>query len=85
MTVTTTRITLETHDPGQLINLTPRAQEAVITSGCASGLVTLFVTHTTAAIVVSEYEPGLMEDLPREIQRLVPAGGRLPPQSTQPR
>jgi secondary thiamine-phosphate synthase enzyme len=73
MTITTQTITIETGGGGEMINLTPRAEEAIASSGCTSGLVTFFVTHTTAAVVVSEFEPGLVEDLPQAIQRLAPA------------
>ncbi len=73
MTIRTDRISIETQ-PGQMFNLTGRAQRLIDSSGCGDGTVTLFVAHTTAAIVISEYEPGLIHDLPRELTRLMPAG-----------
>ncbi len=56
-----------------MVNLSERAQRLIDSTGCDNGTITLFVAHTTAAIVVSEYEPGLIVDLPRELARLMPA------------
>ena len=73
MTIRTQTVTVETRGSGQMINLTPQAQDAIALSGYSSGTVMLFVSHTTAAIVISEFEPGLIEDLPRAIERIAPA------------
>ncbi|MDI3341467.1 MAG: secondary thiamine-phosphate synthase enzyme YjbQ [Sphaerobacter sp.] len=71
--VRTTRIRVETHAPGDLHDLTPQVQEAVTASGYRAGIATVFVAHTTAAVAISEVEPGLRVDLPAMFERLVPA------------
>ncbi len=72
MTINTRTITVETRGSSQMQNLTRRAQVAIVESGCVSGVVTVFAAHTTAAVAISEFEPGLIEDLPEVLDRLVP-------------
>lgn len=73
MIVKTVRITVATRRAGEVSDITRRVQEIVDATGRQAGIVTVFVVHTTAAIVVSEYEPGLVEDLPALFERLAPA------------
>jgi secondary thiamine-phosphate synthase enzyme len=73
MTVRTQSITIDTRGSSQIHNLTSRASQAIADSGCTSGIVTVFVAHTTAAVCISEFEPGLIDDLPETFDRLVPA------------
>jgi len=47
-------------------------EAAIAASGCQEGIVTVFVAHTTAAVAISEYEPGLIDDFPAMLERLVP-------------
>ena len=77
MTIRTQTITIDTRGTGQMQNLTDRAQQAIDTSGCTTGIVTVFVAHTTAAVIISEYETGLIEDFPHAIERLVPEAGNF--------
>ncbi len=72
MTVRTQTISVDTTGAGQMLNLTSLVQHEISRSGCFSGIVTVFVAHTTAAIVISEFEPGLIEDLPAAMDRLIP-------------
>ena len=75
MTIRTQTITIDTRGTGQMQNLTDRVQQAIDSSGCTSGIATVFVMHTTAAMVISEFETGLIEDFPSAIDRLVPERG----------
>ncbi len=72
MTIKTQTITLDTRGSSQMQNLTERARQAITDSGCSTGIVTVFVAHTTAAVAVSEFESGLIDDLPDAIERLIP-------------
>ena len=57
----------------QLLDITGEAQAAVSRSGVTTGLCNLFVTHTTAAVIVSEnWDPDVTSDLLRHLERLVP-------------
>lgn len=58
----------------QFIDITDDIRAVVDRSGLAFGQVAVFSAHTTAAIVVNEHEPLLLNDLARMLSRLAPAG-----------
>ena len=72
MAVHTALLRLETEGEGQIIDLTDGLTSALGAAGVADGLVTVFVTGSTAAITTMEHEPGGVEDLGEAIERLVP-------------
>ena len=79
MTVHTGLLRLETEGEGQIVDLTEGVLAVVRQSGVAQGLVSVFVTGSTAAVTTMEYEPGGVQDLGETLERLVPrarAGGR---------
>lgn len=53
----------------QFIDLTELVRERVRRSGVSEGLVNVQSKHTTAAIVVNENEPLLLEDLESQLER----------------
>ena len=59
----------ETH----IENLTARVAEALASTGLRDGILTLFVKHTTASVLIIEDEPGLRADTKALWDRLVPA------------
>ncbi|HNR30463.1 MAG TPA: secondary thiamine-phosphate synthase enzyme YjbQ [Candidatus Hydrogenedentes bacterium] len=67
-------ITLHTATAGQMHDLTEHVQEIVTRSGIRTGVAHVFNIGSTAGIGTIEYEPGLIEDLPRELSRLFPPG-----------
>ncbi len=60
----------------QFIDLTELVAERVRRSGVGEGMVTVQSRHTTAAVVVNENEPLLLEDLQDLLERWAPAGAR---------
>ncbi|ULA63865.1 MAG: hypothetical protein LZF86_110565 [Nitrospira sp.] len=54
-------------------NLTQSVQTAVADCGLSAGIVTVFVKHTTASIMVIEDEPGIRADTKAFWDRTVPA------------
>jgi secondary thiamine-phosphate synthase enzyme len=56
----------------EFVDLTPVVEAAVRRSRIADGLVNVQTLHTTAAVVVNENEPLLLEDLLATLERLVP-------------
>jgi secondary thiamine-phosphate synthase enzyme len=54
-------------------NLTKSVQAAVADSGLGAGIVTVFVKHTTASIMIIEDEPGIRADTKAFWDRAVPA------------
>ena len=69
-----TTIELETHGEGEIIDLTFQVQQAITESAVRMGLVTVFVTGSTAAVTTIEYEPGVLSDLSRALAVIAPAG-----------
>ena len=71
MTVHTGLLRLETEGEGQIVDLTEGVLAVVRQSGVAQGLVSVFVTGSTAAVTTMEYEPGGVQDLQQTLERLV--------------
>jgi secondary thiamine-phosphate synthase enzyme len=63
---------LRTELPLQFIDLTTWVDETVRRSGVGHGQVQIQVLHTTAAIVVNENEPLLLEDFKELLERIAP-------------
>ena len=72
MAVHTALLRLQTEGEGQIIDLTPGLESALRSAGVDDGVVTVFVTGSTAAITTMEYEPGGVQDLQEALERLVP-------------
>lgn len=68
-----TTIQTGTRGEGEIVNLTPRVQQAVTESGVQEGLANVFVTGSTAAVTTIEYEPGVLSDLLRALSVIAPA------------
>ncbi len=72
--IATTTLILQTAGNGDVLDITPRVVAAVFHSGVKDGLVTIFVTGSTAGLTTGEFEPGLVADLKAAFQRLAPQG-----------
>ncbi|MGE0310066.1 MAG: secondary thiamine-phosphate synthase enzyme YjbQ [Lautropia sp.] len=69
-----TRLEVRTRGRG-LIELTDRVRDWVASTGIASGLLTVFVQHTSASLLVQENaDPDVQADLERFLSRLVRDG-----------
>jgi secondary thiamine-phosphate synthase enzyme len=77
MRQTTHKISLSTRGKG-LYDFTSQVAEWVRQCGIGTGLLTLFVRHTSASLLVQEnYDPDVRIDLERFFARLVPDGDPL--------
>ncbi len=65
-------IQIPTDGEGEIVDLTPEVAGAVRESGMTSGLATVFVGGSTAAVTTIEYEPGVLEDLARALNVIAP-------------
>lgn len=61
-----------TTGPRQFIDITDDVARIVTSSGVVEGWVTVFSTHTTAAIKINEHEPELLKDLSRLLASVAP-------------
>jgi secondary thiamine-phosphate synthase enzyme len=57
----------------QIENVTKQVQDAVAGANLTAGLVTVFVKHTTASMMIIEDEPGIRADTKTWWDRTVPA------------
>jgi secondary thiamine-phosphate synthase enzyme len=72
-----TTLTVQTSGRG-LVEITRRAADWVRATGVRDGLLTLFVRHTSASLLVQENaDPEVRRDLERFFARLVPDGDPL--------
>lgn len=69
-------VRVRTNERVELVDITGDVARAVAQSAVRDGLCNLFVTHTTAAVIVSEnWDPDVTSDLLRHLERLVPFKG----------
>lgn len=67
-------IGIATHGKG-LYAFTPQVRDWVAGSGIRQGLLTLYIRHTSASLLIQEnYDPTVQTDLERFLSRLVPEG-----------
>jgi secondary thiamine-phosphate synthase enzyme len=59
-----------------IIDITAKVREQIEQEKIERGLVTLFISGSTAALTTLEYEPGLVRDLKEFVERLIPSDRR---------
>src|SRR5262245_44244752 len=70
--VVTHRREVITKGQGDAHDVTDLVAATVAGSGCAAGIVTIFVVGSTAAVTTIEFEPGAVADLNRMFERISP-------------
>lgn len=73
MVVITKSIHIKTKKCVDLVDITQKVAEAVEESNLKNGTVTVFVTGSTGAVSTIEYEPGLIRDIPKILERIAPS------------
>ncbi|MCI0343693.1 MAG: secondary thiamine-phosphate synthase enzyme YjbQ [Planctomycetales bacterium] len=76
MRVATEKIPVSTGPGMQIVDVTAALSERLRALGARSGVATVFVSGSTAALTTVEYEPGLVRDLQELFERLAPQGAR---------
>ena len=72
MTVLTEKFTISTKGFDDVIDITSRVQSIVSNSQEKNAIVNISTTSSTASILTLEYEPGLVFDLPKLLENIVP-------------
>ena len=75
MTVHGGLLRLSTRGDGDIVDLTEGVRRVLQQAQAERGVVTVFVTGSTAAVTTMEYEPGGVQDLQETLERLVPRAG----------
>ncbi len=65
-------LTISTQGHRHIQDLTPQVADVVARSGIRTGVVHLFHVGSTGAVGTIELEPGLCQDLPELLDRLIP-------------
>ena len=73
MAVTTVPLKIDMRGGTQIENVTKLVQDALAGAKTTAGIVTVFVKHTTASIMIIEDEPGIRADTKTFWDRAVPA------------
>ncbi len=73
MSVASVPLRLNMKGNTQVENVTTAVQRALAGTGLKAGLVTVFIKHTTASVMIIEDEPGIRADTKAVWDRLVPA------------
>ena len=59
---------------GDTIDITPDLERIAEASGVRNGIVTVFCQGSTATVTTIEYEPGVVNDLKRALEKIAPSG-----------
>ena len=59
---------------GDVVDVTEGVSEAVRESGLVNGAAIIFIPGATGAVTTIEFEPGLVEDIKKALERLAPIG-----------
>ena len=70
--LTTETISLKTNGNCDIINITHHVETLLSKSNLSNGIVTVFVTGSTAGVTTIEYEPGLVADIKEAFERIAP-------------
>lgn len=73
MSVVTKLFSLNMQGDTKIKNITEKCQSLLNVTELDAGIVTLFIKHTTASIMIFEDEPGLHEDTKNIWNQLIPA------------
>ena len=72
MPIITDELSFDTKDEGDIVDLNARLEDIVSGSGIETGLIHIFGPGATAVITTIEFEPGLVQDFPEMMERLIP-------------
>jgi len=75
MSVVTKSFSVKTRGDTDMIDITTQVACALKEAQLKNGILTVFVPGSTAGITTTEYEPGLVKDLPALFEKLIPKGG----------
>jgi secondary thiamine-phosphate synthase enzyme len=76
VTVHTGQLRLSTEGDGDVIDITAGVESVVAQAGVGTGVASVFVPGSTAAVTTMEHERGGIQDLRDTLDRLVPREGR---------
>ncbi|MFA5404856.1 MAG: secondary thiamine-phosphate synthase enzyme YjbQ [Ignavibacteria bacterium] len=76
MKIVTHEIQKKTKGNCDIIDITNNLNEIIMKSDIKDGICTVFSVGSTAGITTIEYEPGLLKDIPKLLDKLIPSSVR---------
>ncbi|RKY38744.1 MAG: YjbQ family protein [Candidatus Omnitrophota bacterium] len=73
--VVSRQIQINTKGHTEIIDITPLIEKELCATGLHKGIVTIFVSGSTAGVSTIEYEPGLLKDIKALFERIAPVKG----------
>ncbi len=74
MSVYCGEVNIETNGDVDIVDITSDVQDVISKSKIKDGIVCVFVPGSTGSVTSIEYEPGLMKDFPRALEKIAPKG-----------
>jgi len=72
MSVETKMFSVSSAGNSDIIDITGDVQDAISKGKIKSGIAVVFVAGSTAAVSTVEFEPGLVKDIPRALEKIAP-------------
>jgi secondary thiamine-phosphate synthase enzyme len=66
------QISIQTKGHGDMHDITEKVAQTVVSSGIRTGIANVFNVGSTAAVGTIEFEPGLEQDMPAILDKLIP-------------
>jgi secondary thiamine-phosphate synthase enzyme len=76
MKIISQEITIKTKGNCDIVDITDEINDILLKSGIKEGSCTVFSVGSTAGITTIEYEPGLLKDIPKLLDKLIPSAAR---------
>ena len=76
MKIITDYIPISTKGFTDIIDITAQVTAAIQRSQIKAGIVTVFISGSTAGVTTIEFEPGLLQDLPEAFEKIAPMNKR---------
>ena len=73
--IETKTLVLETKAGTDIVDITPKVSEILAKSKIDSGIACIFVPGSTASVSTLEYEPNLVKDVKRALEKIAPEKG----------
>lgn len=71
MSVISEKILVDTKGFGDILNITPKIKAVAEKYKIRDGLIHVFVLGSTASLLITEFEPGLIRDLPDTVEKFI--------------
>ena len=75
MRIVNESLKLSTRGEINFVDISHMVQDVVAKSGIKNGIAHVFAPHATGVLVLTEYEPSLVEDIRNMLEQLVPKRG----------